>query len=80
MKKRLIKVIKSGAEPAAPAAPTTKEIRIRQEKEDIEDLREMTGNVKNWITERRENSLAEQKSDKKNRVDWNKKNKFIKGK
>ena len=58
----------------------TKEIRIQQEKEDADDLREMTGNVKNWITERRENSIAEQKTAKIDRVAWNKKNKFIKGK
>ena len=80
MKDRIIKVIKSGTEPAAKPAPNTRERLVLQEKEDAEDLREMTGNVKNWITERRENSIAEQKTAKLDRNAWNKKNKFIKGK
>ena len=80
MKNREIKVIKSGAEPALPPKPTTREIKIQLEKDEADDLREMTGNVKNWITERRENSIAEQKTAKIDRVAWNKKNKFIQGK
>ncbi len=80
MKKRVIKVIKSGAEIAPPPPPTTKEIRIQVEKDRVEDDRDMASNVKNWIDERRENSIAEQKTANIDRVAWNKKNKFIKGK
>ena len=80
MKDRVIKVIKSGTEPAAKPGPTTGEIRIQLEKEEAEEVRGMTGAVKNWITERRENSLAEQKTAKLDRHAWNKKTKLIKGK
>ena len=74
MKKRVIKVIKSDAEPVPPTAPTTKEIRIQVEKDRVEDDRDMASNVKNWITERRENSRVEENTAKNNRVAWHKKN------
>ena len=74
MKKRLIKVIKSDAEPALPDAPTTKEILIQQEKDKVEDDRDLASNVKNWITERRENSRVEESDAKDSRIAWNEKN------
>ena len=74
MKKRLIKVIKSDAEPAPRDAPTTREIRIQEEKDKVEDDRDMASNVKNWITERRENSRVEESDAKDSRIAWNEKN------
>ena len=70
MKKRVIKVIKPGAETAPPPAPTTKEILIQEEKDKAEDDREMAGAVKNWITERRENSRVEDLDAKDSRIAW----------
>ena len=70
MKKRPIKVIKADAENAPPPAPTSKEILMQQQKDKAEGDRDMVSAVKTWITERRENSRAEEISAKDSRIIW----------
>ena len=70
MKKRLIKVIKAEVENAPPPAPTPNEILMQQQKDKAEGDRDMVSAVKTWITERRENSKAEEISAKDSRFAW----------
>ena len=74
MKKRVIKVIKPGAENAAPPEPTAEAILIQQQQDKVEDDRDLASNVKNWITERRENSLVEASDASDSRKAWHHKN------
>lgn len=60
MEKRIIKIIKREKEDIPkPPAPTAEEILMQQQKDEADGERDMTMAVKNWITERRENSKAE---------------------
>ena len=70
MKKRLIKVIKADAENAPPTEPTPKEILMQEQKDKADGDREMVSAVNTWITERRENSRAEEVSAKDSRFAW----------
>lgn len=74
MKNRVIKVIKPGAEHAAPPAPTAEAILIQQQLDKVEDDRDMASNVKNWITERRENRGVEDSVASDSRKRWHKDN------
>ena len=74
MKKRVIKVIKPGAENAPPPAPSAEAILIQQQQDKVEDDRDLASNVKNWITERRENSLVEASDASDSRKAWHDKN------
>ena len=74
MKKRVIKVIKPGAESVPPPAPSAEAILIQQQQDKVEDDRDMASNVKNWITERRENSLVEASDANDSRKAWHRKN------
>ncbi len=73
MKKPLIKVIKRDAEDASvqPSAPTPNEILMQQQKDKAEGDRDMASAVKTWITERRENSKAEELQAKDSLFAWN---------
>lgn len=74
MKERSIKVIKSGEANAPPPAPTAEAVLIQQEMDKAEDNRDLASNVKNWITERRENSLVEANDANDSRKKWHKDN------
>lgn len=57
MNKRRIKIVKQGHEAVAgtdPVDPAPRRRRVQQDEND------MSNTVKNWIAERRENSIAEQ--------------------
>ncbi|MGH7783928.1 MAG: hypothetical protein ACREO5_08850 [Candidatus Binatia bacterium] len=70
MTKRIIKIIKRDAEEQRPPAPTTEEILVQQQKDDADEKRDMTKAVKNWISERRENSKAEEIHSNSQLFDW----------
>ena len=74
MKKRVIKVIKPGAGNALPQEPSAEAILIQQQQDKAEDDRDLASNVKNWITERRENSLVEASDASDSRKAWHDKN------
>ena len=73
MKKPIIKIIKRDAEvaPARPSAQTPNEILMQQQKDKIDGDRDMASAVKTWITERRENSKAEELNAKDSLFAWN---------
>ena len=60
MTKRPIKIIKREAGETPPPELTTDEILMQQQKDDAEGERDMKNVVKNWISERRVNSKAEE--------------------
>ena len=74
MKKRVIKVIKPGAENAAPPEPTAEAVLNQQKQDKAEDDRDMASAVKGWINERRENSLVEASDASDSRKAWHDKN------
>ena len=57
MTRRAIKVIKHDAPPGRPHGP--EELLIRQQKVEAVEKRGMAVTVKTWISQRRENRLAE---------------------
>ena len=61
MTKRKIIIVKPDAAKSRPAAASKKA---------ADPERRMTNNVKNWITERRENRRSEQDSNDRTVVDW----------
>lgn len=70
MKKREIKILKRDALPTPPPPPTTEELALRQIKSDADDQQDLVDNVKNWISERSENSKAEDIDSKKRLFAW----------
>ena len=74
MKKPVIKVIKRDAEAALPPEPTAEAILIQQQQDKADGDREMVSAVKNWITERRENSRVEAIDAKDSRIAWHDEN------
>ena len=70
MPKRPIKIIKRESGEIAPSTPTDSEILMQQQKDDVEDERDMKKVVKNWISERRENSKAEEIYSNRQLFDW----------
>jgi hypothetical protein len=61
MKKRTIKVVKRDQENAQPEPIlSAEEILVQQQKDAADEDRDMTKAVKNWISERRENSQVEE--------------------
>ena len=72
MTKRVIKIIKRDAKTLRHLpAPTAEEILMQQEKDEADEKRDMTKAVKNWISERRENSKAEEIYSNSQLFDWN---------
>jgi len=63
MTQRKIKIVK-------PAAPTARPAAANKKAADPE--RRMTNNVKNWISERRENRRSEQDSNDRTVLKWSK--------
>jgi hypothetical protein len=59
MTRREIKVIKRNSVPGPPPLPGPAELLIQQQKDGAVEKRGMTDAVKNWISERRENSRIE---------------------
>ena len=76
MKKRVIKIIKREAEDVSrpPLTPTADEILMQQQKDDVDGERDMTKAVKNWISERRENSKAEEVYSNRQLFEWDTEN------
>lgn len=70
MTKRPIKIIKREAAEASPKSPTPDQILMQQQKDEVEDERDMKKAVKNWISERRENSRAEEIYSNRQLFDW----------
>lgn len=70
MSKRPIKIIKRESEGIAPPAPTADEILMQQLKDNADDERDITKAVKNWISERRENSKAEEVYSNRQLFEW----------
>lgn len=70
MTKRVIKIIKRDAEEPPPTAPSAAEILMQQQKDEADEKRDMTKAVKNWISERRENSKAEEIYSNSQLFDW----------
>ena len=70
MTKRPIKIIKRETGSVPPAALTADEILMQQQKDDAGDERDMKKVVKNWISERRENSRAEEVYSNSQLFEW----------
>lgn len=70
MSKRPIKIIKRESGRLVPSTPTDSEILMQQQKDEVEDERDMKKVVKNWISERRENSKAEEVYSNRQLFDW----------
>ena len=70
MTKRPIKIIKREAGDNPPPELTTDEILMQQQKDDAVDERDMKKVVKNWISERRENSKAEEVYSNRQLFEW----------
>ena len=70
MKKRQIKILKRDALPESAPPPTTEELALQQIKSDADDQRDLVDNVKIWISERSENSKAEDIDSKKRLFAW----------
>jgi hypothetical protein len=70
MSKRPIKIIKRESEGIAPPAPTADEILMQRLKDNADDERDITKAVKNWISERRENSKAEEVYSNRQLFEW----------
>jgi|KBSSwiStaDraftv2_1062776.scaffolds.fasta_scaffold76302_3 hypothetical protein len=70
MSKRPIKIIKRESGEIVPSPPTDREILMQQQKNEVEDERDMKKAVKNWISERRENSKAEEVYSNRQLFDW----------
>jgi hypothetical protein len=70
MSKRPIKVIKRESDGVAPPAPTADQILMQQQKDVAGEERDMKKAVKNWISERRENSKAEEVYSNRQLFDW----------
>ena len=70
MTKRTIKIIKRETAETSLNAPTPDQILMQQQKDEIEDERDMKKAVKNWISERRENSRAEEVYSNRQLFEW----------
>jgi len=70
MSKRPIKIIKRESGEIVPSPPTDREILMQQQKNEVEDERDIKKAVKNWISERRENSKAEEVYSNRQLFDW----------
>ena len=70
MTKRPIKIIKRETDEVSPPPPTTDQILMQQQKDEAEGERDMKKAVKNWISERRENSKAEEVYSNRALFDW----------
>jgi hypothetical protein len=71
MKKQTIKVVKKDQPLPPEKQPSAEEIRTIEERASVEDHRNMSDTVKNWIAERRENKDAEDQSDVSQLYSWN---------
>ncbi len=74
MKKRLIKVIKLGAEDLAPPAPSAEAVISQQKQDKADDDRGLASAVKGWISERRENSRVADSDASESRRAWHENN------